>query len=198
MPNDAANRADVCRVRLSGHLGALPVEAELTWRCGALVGLDLHARGARIDGSVPSRRLIQCPEDAGPSAALRSDLAQALFQPEQLGRAGRERLLALIQPQGSPFAHRVWQALARIPPGRCCSYATLARLAGRPNAVRAVASACARNPIAVLLPCHRVVHADGKPGAYRWGDQLKRALLEREGVLTPGCARVEHTKLLGD
>ncbi len=82
--------------------------------------------------------------------------------------------------RGTAFQQRVWAALREIPPGATTSYAGLAERIGRPQAVRAVARACAANRLAVAIPCHRVIRADGSPGKYRWGTDRKRALLRRE------------------
>ena len=83
---------------------------------------------------------------------------------------------------GSAFQREVWQALRAIPPGQTVSYTELAHAIDRPNAVRAVAQACAANPLAIVIPCHRVLRRDGGLGGYRWGIDRKRQLLEREGV----------------
>ncbi|HUM91705.1 MAG TPA: methylated-DNA--[protein]-cysteine S-methyltransferase, partial [Candidatus Competibacter sp.] len=83
---------------------------------------------------------------------------------------------------GTAFQQQVWQALQTIPAGSTATYAEIARQIGRPTAARAVASACAANLIAVLVPCHRVVRTDGGLGGYRWDLQRKRALLEREAT----------------
>ena len=82
--------------------------------------------------------------------------------------------------RGTAFQQRVWRALQRIPPGATVSYGALARNVGRPGAARAVARACATNPVPLAIPCHRVVSADGTTGGYRFGAARKRALLERE------------------
>ena len=74
----------------------------------------------------------------------------------------------------------MWQALRAIPPGSTLSYTELAARIGLPKAVRAVASACAANVLAVAIPCHRVVRTDGSLSGYRWGVARKRALLDRE------------------
>lgn len=84
--------------------------------------------------------------------------------------------------QGTAFQQRVWQALRKIPPGRTASYAEIAATIGRPKAVRAVAAACAANPLAVAIPCHRVVRSDGGLSGYRWGVARKQALLAREAA----------------
>ncbi len=82
--------------------------------------------------------------------------------------------------RATAFQWRVWQELQRIPIGETRSYAEIARSIGDPPAARAVASACAMNPVPIAVPCHRVVHSDGDITGYRWGTERKRALLERE------------------
>lgn len=84
----------------------------------------------------------------------------------------------------TPFRRRVLQALAQIPYGQTITYAQLAEAAGNPRAVRAVASACASNPLPILYPCHRVIRSDGSFGEYRGGRELKAALLAMERVGT--------------
>lgn len=81
---------------------------------------------------------------------------------------------------GTAFQQQVWQALREIPAGTTRSYSELAQTLGKPQAVRAVASACAANKIAVLIPCHRVIRSDGALSGYRWGIERKQRLLERE------------------
>ena len=87
-----------------------------------------------------------------------------------------------LDVQATAFQRRVWEELQKIPYGRTRSYAEIARRIGRPKATRAVAHACATNPAAVVIPCHRVVRADGDPGGYRWGVERKRALLAQEAA----------------
>lgn len=82
--------------------------------------------------------------------------------------------------RGTAFQQRVWQALRAIPPGATASYSEVARRIGQPTAMRAVARACAENPIAVAIPCHRVVRQNGDLSGYRWGIERKAALLARE------------------
>lgn len=81
---------------------------------------------------------------------------------------------------GSPFQQAVWQALLDIPFGEKSSYQAIAENAGNPSASRAVGSAVGANPIAILIPCHRVIHSDGQLGNYHWGKQLKQDLLAWE------------------
>jgi AraC family transcriptional regulator of adaptative response/methylated-DNA-[protein]-cysteine methyltransferase len=81
---------------------------------------------------------------------------------------------------GTAFQRQVWDALRRIPPGRTRSYGAIAAEVGRPTSARAVARACASNPVAVVIPCHRVIGKAGELGGYRWGVSRKQRLLERE------------------
>jgi AraC family transcriptional regulator of adaptative response/methylated-DNA-[protein]-cysteine methyltransferase len=92
----------------------------------------------------------------------------------------RGRLDLPLDVRGTAFQRRVWLALQEIPPGDTVSYADIAARIGKPKAARAVAQACAANPIAVAIPCHRVVRGNGQLGGYRWGVERKRVLLERE------------------
>ncbi|MDQ3223263.1 MAG: bifunctional DNA-binding transcriptional regulator/O6-methylguanine-DNA methyltransferase Ada [Gemmatimonadota bacterium] len=85
-----------------------------------------------------------------------------------------------LDVRGTAFQQRVWQALREIPAGSTASYTDIAGRIGSPSAVRAVAQACAANPLAVAIPCHRVVRTDGGLSGYRWGVERKRALLQRE------------------
>jgi AraC family transcriptional regulator of adaptative response/methylated-DNA-[protein]-cysteine methyltransferase len=87
-----------------------------------------------------------------------------------------------LDVRGTAFQQRVWQALRAIPAGSTASYAEIAARIGAPNSARAVAEACAANRLAVAIPCHRVVRADGSLSGYRWGVERKRSLLEREGA----------------
>jgi AraC family transcriptional regulator, regulatory protein of adaptative response / methylated-DNA-[protein]-cysteine methyltransferase len=85
-----------------------------------------------------------------------------------------------LDVRGTAFQMRVWQALMQIPSGSTASYTEIARRIGAPKSARAVAQACAANPLAVAIPCHRVVRTDGSLSGYRWGVARKRALLDRE------------------
>ena len=87
---------------------------------------------------------------------------------------------APLDVRGTVFQRQVWQVLRAIPPGSTASYAEVAARIGAPASARAVAGACAANPLAVAIPCHRVVRSDGTLSGYRWGAARKRALLRRE------------------
>ena len=82
--------------------------------------------------------------------------------------------------QGTAFRRRVWEELRKIPYGRTMTYTDVAKRIGKPKAIRAVARACATNPVSVVVPCHRVVRQDGSLAGYRWGLERKQALLEKE------------------
>jgi AraC family transcriptional regulator of adaptative response/methylated-DNA-[protein]-cysteine methyltransferase len=82
--------------------------------------------------------------------------------------------------RATAFQRRVWQELQQIPFGETRTYAEVAKAIGQPKATRAVAQACANNPAALVIPCHRVVREDGDLGGYRWGVDRKRVLLEKE------------------
>lgn len=87
-----------------------------------------------------------------------------------------------LDVQASAFQLRVWNELRKIPYGSTCSYGEIARAIGQPTASRAVASACAANSVALVIPCHRVLREDGNLSGYRWGRERKRALLEKESA----------------
>jgi AraC family transcriptional regulator of adaptative response/methylated-DNA-[protein]-cysteine methyltransferase len=95
-------------------------------------------------------------------------------------RGQRPHLDLPLDVQATAFQWRVWQELCAIPYGETASYREVARRIGKPTAARAVARACATNPVAVIVPCHRVVREDGGLGGYRWGIGRKRVLLAQE------------------
>jgi len=98
-----------------------------------------------------------------------------------LGLVERPRAAEIpLDIQGTAFQERVWQELRRIPRGETRTYADVARAVGAPDAARAVARACAANPAAVVIPCHRVIRSDGDASGYRWGTERKKELLRRE------------------
>lgn len=86
-------------------------------------------------------------------------------------------------PYGTEFQIKVWHALRSIPKGETRSYKQVAEAIDNPKAIRAVGTACGANPIAILIPCHRVIRSDGKEGEYRWGSNIKTKLLSRERSL---------------
>ena len=109
-----------------------------------------------------------------------TELEQAVAQVIGLIERPAGGHLLTLDIRGTAFQRRVWQALGRIPPGQTLSYRELAEAINQPGAARAVAGACAANPLAVAVPCHRVVRRDGGLSGYRWGVERKRELLRRE------------------
>jgi AraC family transcriptional regulator of adaptative response/methylated-DNA-[protein]-cysteine methyltransferase len=106
----------------------------------------------------------------------------------------RPHLELPLDVQATAFQWRVWQELQAIPYGETRTYREVARAVGRPAAVRAVARACATNPVAVIVPCHRVVRTDGGLGGYRWGLARKEKLLEQEKAARESAAEVKPAR----
>ena len=123
---------------------------------------------AELSARWPAARHV---EDPGAVASM----VAAAFS----GESGVGTTLALT---GAPFQIKVWQALLAIPPGHVATYADIAAAIGRPDAARAVGTAVGRNPVAWLIPCHRVIRRDGALGGYRWGLPVKRAMLAWEAA----------------
>lgn len=141
--------------------------------------------------------MVELGGDAGAlEATLRSEFPRANLQRVDAGRdeflAPRLQAVATrlagggddvdVDLRGTAFQKKVWDALMKIPAGQTRSYSQLASELGQPHAARAVASACARNKVAIVVPCHRVIRGNGTLGGYRWGLPLKQQLLVRECV----------------
>jgi AraC family transcriptional regulator of adaptative response/methylated-DNA-[protein]-cysteine methyltransferase len=138
--------------------------------CAILLGDDRRGVADDLEGRMPAAKLEGGDEACAYMAATVAAHVEDPSVP----------LDFTLEARGTPFQMRVWKALRAIPAGMTVSYAELARRVGAPEAVRAVASACSANPIALAVPCHRVVSKNGSLGGYRWGVERKRALLERE------------------
>ncbi|WP_152605597.1 methylated-DNA--[protein]-cysteine S-methyltransferase [Cellulomonas carbonis] len=134
------------------------------------IGDDVDALVDEIARELPAATLER--DDDG-----LADLADGL---RRLAAGGSPRTELPVDLHGTAFQARVWDALRRIPAGQTRSYTEVAAEIGAPTAVRAVASACARNPVALVIPCHRVIRGDGSMGGYRWGLAVKERLLARE------------------
>lgn len=102
-----------------------------------------------------------------------------------------------VRQPGGAFFQDVWRAMREVPPGTTVSYAALARAAGRPAAVRAAGSACARNLVAPFVPCHRIVRTDGSAGGYAYGLDTKRLLLAHERQWVPSPAPGHEARASG-
>ncbi len=132
------------------------------------------------DRDLPLKRAL---EKEYPNANIRQD-AGALgpwVRPIVKHLSGGERRLDLpLDVEATAFQRRVWEELRKIPYGATRTYSQIARALGRPKATRAVARACATNPVSIVVPCHRVVREDGQLAGYRWGIHRKQALIEQE------------------
>ena len=146
----AATERGVCRVALGDSDAALAAELIAEFSAARVV----EDQGGKLQGWVTA--ILAYLDGHEPDLDLPLDIRATAFQ------------------------RRVWQELQRIPFGKTRSYAEVGRRIGRPTAARAVAQACATNPVALVIPCHRVVREDGDLGGYRWGVDRKRVLLEKE------------------
>lgn len=141
--------------------------------CGLYFEDARHAEQAVVAGAI---------EDGRAFVEVREQL-DAYF-------AGERRAFALkLAPRGTEFQQRVWQALSAIPYGETTTYAAIARTIGQPNAVRAVGAANGRNPISIVVPCHRVIGRDGTLTGYAGGLPSKQRLLELEAWHKQGLSR---------
>ena len=153
-------------------LGSILVAATEKGVCAILLGDEPEA-------------LVHDLQDRFPEAALVGgdrDFEQLVAKVVGFVEAPALGLDLPLDVRGTAFQQRVWQALREIPAGSTASYAQIAQRIGTPKAVRAVAQACASNPLAVAIPCHRVVRTDGSLSGYRWGIERKRTLLDREAA----------------
>jgi AraC family transcriptional regulator of adaptative response/methylated-DNA-[protein]-cysteine methyltransferase len=151
-------------------LGSILVARSDRGVCAIFLGDDPDALARELQDRFPRATLI------GGDAAFEDVVAKVVG----LVEAPRLGLDLPLDVRGTAFQQRVWRALREIPVGSTASYREVARRIGAPGAVRAVAHACASNPLAIAIPCHRVVRSDGGLAGYRWGVERKRALLQRE------------------
>ena len=151
-------------------LGRLLVAATRRGVCAVALGSDDAELARALSREYPAATISA---DAGSLAESATAIVAHL--------SGREPRLDLpLDVQATAFQWQVWQALSAIPYGETRTYGEVAAAIGRPRAVRAVARACATNPVAVAIPCHRVLPAGGGTGGYRWGAERKKALLSGE------------------
>lgn len=148
--------------------------------------LSLVATDVALVGVYFAERDPPPSSDAG-AGARPAVLDHAARELAEYFEGARQGFSIPLEPRGTPFQRAVWQALAAIPFGVTWSYADLARAIGRPSAVRAVGAANGRNPLPVVIPCHRVIGADGKLVGFGGGLDRKRWLLAHEGA--DGVAR---------
>jgi len=135
-----------------------------------------------------------CPPERGWTESRRGTVAEAVRQLNQYFAGDRQEFELPLAPQGTDFQRAVWQRLQEIPYGETISYSELARRVGNPKASRAVGSANGANPIPIVIPCHRVIAADGGLGGFGGGLPMKQTLLApvlpvislRKSVCQPG------------
>lgn len=156
-------------------LGAVLVAGTERGVCAVALGDDADGLVRDLQDRFPRAELV------GGAAAFEAWVAGVVGLVEAPGAAPDLPL----DVRGTAFQRRVWTALRAIPPGTTATYADVARAIGAPRASRAVAAACAANPVALAIPCHRVVRRDGALAGYRWGIERKRALIDRERAARP-------------
>ncbi|MEX5745160.1 bifunctional DNA-binding transcriptional regulator/O6-methylguanine-DNA methyltransferase Ada [Massilia sp. X63] len=167
----AGGRGETIRFALAGcSLGAILVASTGRGICAILIGDEPEPLLQDLQQRFPQADLV------GAEPGFERTVAQVVGFVE----APRLGLDLPLDVRGTAFQRRVWEALRAIPAGATVSYSELAERLGMPTAARAVAGACAANPVAVAIPCHRVVRTDGALSGYRWGIERKRTLLERE------------------
>lgn len=164
-------RTDSIRYVLgSCSLGAVLVACSDKGVCAILLGDEPVGLIQELQGRFPAANLV----------AARDELADHVAKVVALIEAPSTHLDLPLDLRGTPFQQRVWQVLRDTPAGETITYTEIARRIGQPKARRGVGQACGANPLAVVIPCHRVLRTDGSLSGYRWGVERKRALLEKE------------------
>ena len=174
-PSAVKRGGEGARIRFAvgqASLGAVLVAATKKGVCAITLGDDPHALVRELQDRFPNA------EFEGGDVEFERMVAQVVGLVEAPG----QRLDLPLDIRGTAFQQRVWAALRAIPPGKTATYQEVARAIGQPKAVRAVAQACGANPLAVAIPCHRVVRTDGDVSGYRWGVERKRKLIDREAA----------------
>ena len=151
-------------------LGALLVARTEDGLCAVFLGDDTLALISTLGRRFPQAQVRAGGTDLAPEVAAIQHIVE-----ESAGAIRTPLVLC-----GTPFQRRVWRTLSAVPTGTTATYGDIARAVKRPSAVRAVATACGSNALAVIIPCHRIVRKDGQLSGYRWGTARKQALLERE------------------
>jgi O-6-methylguanine DNA methyltransferase len=153
-------------------LGQVLVARSAIGVCAILIGSDAEDLRTDLATRFPGSTLI------ANEPQLRDDLSKVV----RFLETPSEGIDLALDMRGTPFQRRVWDALRAIPVGTTVTYTELARRIGGPRWARAVASACAANPIALAIPCHRVIRSNGGLSGYRWGVERKRMLLDNEAA----------------
>ncbi len=171
----AGGAAEILRFAVGQcSLGAILVACSERGVAAITLGDDPDALARDLQDRFPKATLV------GGDVGFEAVVAQVVGLADAPGTA----LSLPLDVRGTAFQRRVWEALRAIPLGRTATYADIARAIGSPQSVRAVAGACAANPLALAVPCHRVIRLDGSLSGYRWGVERKRVLLDREAGRT--------------
>jgi AraC family transcriptional regulator of adaptative response/methylated-DNA-[protein]-cysteine methyltransferase len=173
--------AELRYTTLATALGQLLVAATSRGICAVSIGADDDALLAELRKEFPQARIERV--DNGRDEWLSTVVERVLA--DISGAAPPDAPLPPFDLRATAFQWRVWQALTRIPRGETRTYTQVAQAIDAPRAARAVARACASNRLAFMVPCHRVVRADGQPGGWRWGPPRKRRLLSLESRVVP-------------
>lgn len=153
-------------------LGQVLVARSVKGVCAILIGADRDTLTADLAARFPQAALV------AHEAVVRNALAKVIRFVERPAKG----LYLTLDMRGTPFQRRVWEKLRTIPVGTTVTYTELARWISPLASPRAVAGACAANPIALAIPCHRVVRTDGDLADYRWGIERKRELIRKEAI----------------
>ena len=151
-------------------LGSILIATTERGVCALTLGDDPHALVRDLQDRFPKAELI------GDDPAFEEHVARVVGWLD----APQRRLDLPLDVKGTAFQCRVWDALRKLPVGHTATYSEIAQAMGAPRSVRAVATACASNPVALAIPCHRVIRSDGSLAGYAWGIERKEALLELE------------------
>jgi O-6-methylguanine DNA methyltransferase len=171
-PDEGAMSEDIIFATRECVLGKVLVARSAVGVCAILIGSEAEDLKRDLAMRFPGNNLI------ANEPHLRDDLSKVV----RFLATPSEGIDLPLDARGTPFQRRVWDALRAIPVGTTVTYAELARRIGGPRWARAVARALAANPIALAIPCHRVVRSDGALSGYRWGVERKRMLLDKEAA----------------
>jgi AraC family transcriptional regulator of adaptative response/methylated-DNA-[protein]-cysteine methyltransferase len=153
-------------------LGQVLVARSVKGACAILIGADRDELEVDLASCFPEAKLV------ANETAVHDDLVKVIRFVEKPA----EGLYLPLDMRGTPFQRRVWEKLSAIPVGRTVTYTDVAYWVGPLTSARAVAGACASNPIALAVPCHRVVRSNGDLAGYRWGVERKREMIRREAM----------------
>jgi AraC family transcriptional regulator, regulatory protein of adaptative response / methylated-DNA-[protein]-cysteine methyltransferase len=171
--NPTKAQADVlCYAVVDSELGKVLVARSAKGVCSILLGDNADELSADLANWFPQSTLVSS------EAAVKGDVAKVL----RYINKPKDGLHLTLDMRGTPFQRRVWEKLKAISAGRTVSYMELAKWISPLAHPRAVASACAANPIALAIPCHRVVRSNGDLAGYRWGIERKRVLIQKEAT----------------